>query len=45
VDKMRPQDRLEIPSAGPPPIPELEWREGGAGTGIWIGRKPPAKGR
>ena len=44
VDKMRPQDRLEIPSSAQPPIPELEWREGGAGTGIWIGRKPAAKG-
>jgi hypothetical protein len=38
IDKMRPQDRLEIPSSAPPPIPALEWRAGAAG--IWIGRKP-----
>jgi hypothetical protein len=41
IKKMRPQDRVEIPNAGPPPIPELEWRAGA--PGIWIGRKPPAK--
>jgi hypothetical protein len=40
VEKMRPQDRLEIPSSMQPPIPELEWHS--AATGIWIGRKPAA---
>jgi hypothetical protein len=41
IKKMRPQDRLEIPNPGPPPIPELEWHAGA--SGIWIGRKPAAK--
>jgi len=41
IQKMRPQDRLEVPSAEPPPMPELEWHAGA--NGLWIGRKPPAK--
>ncbi|MGD0410310.1 MAG: hypothetical protein ABSC18_01290 [Verrucomicrobiota bacterium] len=41
IQKMRPQDRVEIPNAGPPPIPELEWRAGA--DGLWIGRKPQGK--
>jgi hypothetical protein len=41
IRKMRPQDRLEVPSAEPPPMPELEWRA--AASGLWIGRKPQAK--
>ncbi len=40
VDKLRPEDRLVIRggSAGPPPIPQLEWNHG-VGD-IWIGRLP-----
>jgi hypothetical protein len=41
IQKMRPQDRVEIPNPGPPPIAELEWRE--AANGMWIGRKPAGK--
>ena len=41
IQKMRPQDRLEVPGSAPPPMPELEWRAGA--KGLWIGRKPPAK--
>jgi hypothetical protein len=38
VDKMRPQDRLEITSATEPKLPPLEWRR--AAGAIWIGRLP-----
>jgi hypothetical protein len=38
IKKMRPQDRLEIPSSIQPPIPELEWRLAAKDT--WIGRLP-----
>jgi hypothetical protein len=41
INKMRPQDRLEIPASAQPAIPELEWRL--AANGIWIGRKPQGK--
>jgi hypothetical protein len=37
IDKMRPQDRLEIPTVAQPPIPDLEWHL--AAKDIWIGRK------
>jgi hypothetical protein len=40
IEKMRPQDRLEIASSVPPPIPELEWRLAAKDT--WLGR-PPVK--
>jgi hypothetical protein len=36
--KIRPQDRMEIPSAIPPQIPELEWHQ--ATKSIWLGRLP-----
>ncbi|MGA2557083.1 MAG: hypothetical protein ABSG04_12505 [Verrucomicrobiota bacterium] len=38
ITKMRPQDRLEVPGAAPPPMPELEWHAGA--KNLWIGRKP-----
>jgi hypothetical protein len=38
IKKMRPQDRLEVPGAAPPPMPELEWHAGA--RNLWIGRKP-----
>lgn len=38
INKMRPQDRLEVPGAAPPPMPELEWHAGA--KNLWIGRKP-----
>jgi len=41
IQKMRPQDRLEIPGPAQPPIPELEWRL--AAKDIWIGRLPPKR--
>jgi hypothetical protein len=39
--KMRPQDRLEMPSSVPPPISELEWHLAAKDT--WIGRLPRNK--
>ncbi|HUD49650.1 MAG TPA: hypothetical protein VMR33_22680 [Candidatus Baltobacteraceae bacterium] len=39
VDKMRPQDRLEITGNGEPILPPLQWHH--AGGAIWIGRLPP----
>jgi hypothetical protein len=41
IAKMRPQDRLEMPGAAQPPIPELEWRLAAKDT--WIGRLPQTK--
>ncbi|MGD1086664.1 MAG: hypothetical protein ABSA47_18150 [Verrucomicrobiota bacterium] len=41
IRKMRAQDRLEIPGAAQPAIPELEWRL--AAKDIWIGRPPPRR--
>lgn len=41
IKKMRPQDRLEIPSSVQPPIPNLEWSL--AAKDIWIGRLPRTK--
>ncbi len=43
VKKMRPADRMILrgPAAGPPGIPELEWRY--AATGLWIGRLPQSQ--
>jgi len=38
VDKMRPQDRLEITSVTEPRLPPLEWHH--AAGAIWIGRLP-----
>jgi hypothetical protein len=42
VKKMRPEDRLAIRSAGPPQIPNLEWRYA---CDLWIGRLPRLNGR
>ncbi|HEX3720143.1 MAG TPA: hypothetical protein VH595_19510 [Verrucomicrobiae bacterium] len=41
VEKMRPQDRLEITESGEPVLPPLEWHN--AGGSIWIGRLPRKK--
>jgi hypothetical protein len=38
VDKMRPQDRLEISGGVEPILPPLQWHH--AGGNIWIGRLP-----
>jgi hypothetical protein len=41
VKKMRPGDRLAIRSAGPPQIPNLEWKYA---CDLWIGRLPRLNG-
>jgi hypothetical protein len=38
VEKMKPGDRLAVPCAAQPALPQLEWMN--AGGGIWIGRLP-----
>lgn len=38
IQKMQPGDRLEIPCASQPNLPQLEWTN--AVAGIWIGRLP-----
>lgn len=41
IEKMRPQDRLELSSGSQPILPPLEWNY--AGGGIWIGRLPEGR--
>ena len=38
INKMRPEDRLEIDCDSQPNLPQLEWTN--ATLGIWIGRLP-----
>jgi hypothetical protein len=41
IQKMRPQDRLEVSHSSQPDLPELEWKHGPGD--IWIGRLPAPK--